>query len=317
MNGSASGELTITCGVPQGSILGPLLFLMYVNDVCSSLLHTKALLYADDTVIYTTHKDEGQAHLWVSTDLALFQEWCNQNQLTINLSKTKLMLFGTKNMLRHSSKLEVNLSGTKIQYVKHFNYLGMRLEDMLTFEFHAAETLRMVAHKLYLLSRIRKFVTIGQAISIYKSKVVPYFDYGDIFLLGINQKTIDKMQKLQNRALRICLALDERSNVNDMHNTCSINKLNERRETHLLNFVYRRAQDVNHIQEGNRELRRFDAPVLKEVKSNNKSFERSVLFRGAIAWNKQSVEDRNTANHKAFKKRQKTKLNTILPYGER
>ena len=109
------------------------------------------------------------------------------------------------------------------------------------------------------------------------------FDYGDIFLMGTSQKTNDKMQKLQYRALRICLALDGRSNVDDMHNACNINKLKDRRETHLLNFLYKRAHNMDYVQEGNRILRRYDAPVLREIKSNNKSFERSILFRGALA----------------------------------
>ena len=186
--------------------------------------------------------------------------------------------------------------------------------NTLTFELHAAETMKMVAHKLYLLSRIRKYITSGQSIAIYKSKVVPYFDYGDIFLMNINKKTIDKLQKLQNRALRLCLALDGRSNVNDMHNTCNINKLSHRREVHLLNFVYKKAQDERYLQAGNRELRRYEAPILKEFISNNNSFEKSVLFQGAIAWNIQSVEDRNTVTQVAYKKAQKIKLNSLFPY---
>ena len=100
-----------------------------------------------------------------------------------------------------------------------------------------------------------------------------------------------------------------------MHVTCNINKLNDRRQVHLLNFVYKRAHEAEYVQGGNRGLRRFDAPVLKETRSNNKSFERSILFQGALAWNGQTVKDRNTVNHKAFKKMQKRKLNTILPYG--
>ena len=183
MNGLASGNLDVTCGVPQGSILGPPLFLLYVNDVNSNLLHTKVLLYADDTVIFARHIDETTAQLWVSIDLLLLQKWCNLNQLTINLAKRKLMLFGTKNMLKHCTKMDISLSGTKLQYVKHFNYLGMKLDDTLTFELHATESMRMVAHKLYLLTRIRKYITTGPSIAIYKSKVVPYFDYGDIFLI--------------------------------------------------------------------------------------------------------------------------------------
>ena len=219
--------------------MGPLLFLIYVNDVSTNLLHTNVLLYADDTVIFARHTNERTAHLWVSADLNLLYNWCRRNQLTINLSKTKLMLFGTKNMLKHGSKFDTDLSGEKLQYVKQFNYLGMKLEDTLTFELHAADTMRMVAHKLNLLSRIRKYIKIGQSIAIYKSKVVPYFDYGDIFLKNVSQKSLDKLQKLQNRALRICLAQDGRSNVNDLHNTCNINKLEQRRDTHLLNYFIR------------------------------------------------------------------------------
>ena len=224
MNGTTSSERDITCGVPQHSVLGTLLFLLYVNDLGTNLLHTNVLLYADDTVIYAKHADERTAHLWVSADLELLHQCCNRNRLTINLNKTKLMLFGTRNMLKHSAKVDTILAGTRLQYVKHFNYLGMKLEDTLTFELHATETVRMEAHKMYLLSRIRKYITIRQAIAIYKSKVVPYFDYGDIFLMNITQKTLDKLQKLQNRALRICLAQNGRSNVNDMHNTCNINR---------------------------------------------------------------------------------------------
>ena len=84
--------------------------------------------------------------------------------------------------------------------------------------------------------------------------------------------------------------------------------------SHLLNFVYGRTQVAEYLQEQNTVLRRFEASVLKEIKANNKSFERCILFQGAIAWNKQQVNDRNIATHKDFKKKQKKKLNTLFPY---
>ena len=91
----------------------------------------------------------------------------------------------------------------------------------------------------------------------------------------------------------------------------NVNKLVHRREAHLLNFVYERAHDPEYTQGGNRNLRRFEAPILKELKSNNNNFERSIIFQGSLVWNRQPVKDRNTA---IFKKRQKCKLNALLPY---
>ena len=84
---------------------------------------------------------------------------------------------------------------TKLQYVNHFNYLGIKLDCSFSFELHASECIRMVAHKLYFLGRIRKFITTEQAITIYKSKIVPHFDYGDTFLMNITAKTKQKLQK--------------------------------------------------------------------------------------------------------------------------
>ena len=124
---------------------------------------------------------------WQTTGVYLRVRY--RNQLTVNLTKMKSMLFGTTNMLKHCTKADIYLGGVQIQYVKHYNYLGMRLEDTLPFKVHATETMRRVSHKLYLLSRIRKYITVCQSLAISKSKVVPYFDYGDFFLMGTSQKT--------------------------------------------------------------------------------------------------------------------------------
>ena len=314
VNGKTSSNLSISCGVPQGSILGPLLFLLFINDLDQELLHSKVLLYADDTVLYASHTQEDFAHLWVSEDLGVLLKWCINNKLTININKTKNMLFGTRNMLKRGVRNDILINGTKVQYVNHFNYLGIKLDSSLTFELHATECLRMVAHKLYLLGRMRKYISTEQAITIYKSKIVPYFDYGDIFLMSITSKTKQKLQKLQNRALRICLEAEGRTSVNMLHNTCYVSKLDDRRTIHLLNFTYKRAQQEEYCQVGVRALRRYNAPVLKEIKSNNRYFERSILYQGALYWNALDAETRGAETSFAFKKGQKCILNTKFPY---
>ena len=92
VNGITSSCLGIKCGVPQGSILGPMLFLLYINDIVDTLVCTKCYLYADDTVLYMSNPNETVAHAG----------WCDINQLT-NTKKTKVVLFGMRNMLKRAS----------------------------------------------------------------------------------------------------------------------------------------------------------------------------------------------------------------------
>ena len=87
----------IAIGVPQGSILGPLAFLLYINDITDSFNHCQTLLYADDTVLLSSNTDPTQASDHLQSDLTSMKMWCTQNKLTINIKKTKIMIFGLKN----------------------------------------------------------------------------------------------------------------------------------------------------------------------------------------------------------------------------
>ena len=149
--------------------------------------------------------------------------------------------------------------------------------------------------------------------TIYKSKILPYFDYGDIFLMGTQVKTRDMLQKLQNRALRLVLNRDSRHNVWELHHEAKVPYLDDRRNCHLANSVYHRKSCHSYINVPRRQLRQFEAPVFIEYKSENTTFERSVLYRGAKYWNQLTVEVRNIDNYEAFKKNRKNvMLNAIL-----
>ena len=87
MNGITSSKLPFSCGVPQWSILGPLLFLLYINDLQDILNDSNVYLYADDTVVFSSNEDLKLAHLNVQQELTNVQLWCQQNQLTIKYTK--------------------------------------------------------------------------------------------------------------------------------------------------------------------------------------------------------------------------------------
>ena len=312
VNGIVSTEANVICGVPQGSILGPLLFLLYINDLQSVFQKTNYKFYADDTVLYATDRNELVAHGKVQDDLNAVVKWCSENKITMNISKTKAMAFGTRHMLKRVCHFKLLIDQQDIHYVNSFNYLGIKLDEKLDFEVHAKECLRLVSHKLYILSKIRNIINNTQALTIYKSKILPYFDYGDIFYNKTYLRTIDKLQKLQNRALRLCLLHDSRYNTNLLHRESKVPFLGARRHTHLLNFVYPRTRDPSYTTECNRNLRRYEAPILHEIFPNNESFQRSILYQGAIAWNVLPIEERTIDNHLSFKNKQRNKLKQTL-----
>ena len=96
-----SSEGKVTCGVPQGSILGPLLFIVYFNDFSNCLKHSQTIIYADDTVIYVPGKDTFIIETRLSADMQSISNWCDENELILNLGqgKTESMLFGTSRNL--------------------------------------------------------------------------------------------------------------------------------------------------------------------------------------------------------------------------
>ena len=308
VNGITSNYQDITCGVPQGSILGPMLFLLYINDINGTLSLCKSRLYADDTVVYATHSNEAIAHDWLHKDLQVLMNWFSMNRLTINLDKTKLMLFATKNMHKRAKFTDIEIHGKRLKYVRQFNYLGVKLDNRLTFEAHANECIRLISHKLFLLTKVRNFVDKKQALAIYRSKVMPYFDYGDVFLLGIQIRTRDMLQKIQNRALRLVLGRDSRHNVWELHHEAGIPYLDDRRECHMSNLVFRRKLLPVYVQAPVRPLRMYEAPILVEHQSLNATFERSVLFKGAKIWNQLTVKVRNIPNYEAFKRNRKQQM---------
>ena len=140
-NGHASRYREIMYGVPQGSVLGPLLFLCYINDINTSVSDSIVKLYADDRVIYAAGRNIGEAHQTLSKDLFCIEHWCKNNQLTVNITKTKSMLFGTRRFLKRE--------------IDHYKYLGRMLDQNLTFKMHAQNVYKCASHKIYILWRIR------------------------------------------------------------------------------------------------------------------------------------------------------------------
>jgi hypothetical protein len=137
--GALSTSQDIFCGVPQGSILGPLLFLLHFNELPTILKHCKILMYADDTVLYCHHHDLGEIEKILSEELSAVSTWLQENELILNIKKgkTEIMVFGTKARLnKQDRQIEVKYLSHPISVTQSYKYLGVLLDPSLNMNQH-------------------------------------------------------------------------------------------------------------------------------------------------------------------------------------
>jgi len=211
-NNTISSQLEIKTGVPQGSILGPLLFLIYINDISkvSRLFH--AILFADDTSLIGTFTnfqlcaaktkgDVKRLSTRINTELELIHEWLKINKLSLNVDKTKVMIFHSRQRnMSVFDDLKLELDGIPIKRVKSFNFLGIILNEYLTWTDHISHISQKISPVVALIMRLRNQLPITILKMIYNSLILSRLHYGNI-LWGENPGSLIQLQKKAVRAV--------------------------------------------------------------------------------------------------------------------
>ena len=300
-NGHTSEILPITCGVPQGSVLGPLFFLIYVNDLQNVLKKCHVKLYADDTVIYQSGVTGHEAAKILQDDINNFIGWCGENKLTLNVKKTKIMIFASRSRVKKANKVKILINNKPVQIVPTFKYLGLLLDSTLSYNSHIASLIRLISHKMSLLAKLKKYLNKNVALLIYKTMLLPYFDYSDIIFHKANSSDLSKLQRLQNRCLRLCLGFDRLYSTDKAHKAALVPFLEDRRKAHLLNFMYLRQNRKDLLNTREIRTRANDAPLFHVTIPKCEAFKRCVGYHGAIEWNNLPPAARNVNPYLVFK----------------
>ena len=312
VNCTISNLESISCGVPQGSVLGPKLFLVYVNDMAKYLNSVGHYLYADDAVLFHAGNDKNHVEQSLVSDLDNFGRWCKINALTINIKKTKFMCFGTSAQIKKCSNMKVSINDTCLERVQNYKYLGITLDTHLNFKKHINLCKRSCSHKVYTLSKIRRYLDTDTSLELYKTMIMPVMDYGDIIYAGASNVTLDKLQRIQNRALKICLNVNHYLPTILLHQEANVPNITARRSCHLANYIFSRKDDIDLLVVRDINTRRFDAPVLETDRPNIETYKHRTIYRGVALWNNLSVATRNIQDYSIYKQSNKTVMYNSL-----
>ena len=189
----------VTYWIPQGSILGPLLFIIYVNSLPNLPVKANHKLYADDTLLIRQHVQLDTLNHELQQDLDKISLWCNQNGLTINVNKSKSMLIGSG-----EEEMTLSMNGVELESVPQYKYLGIQIDKAMTFAQQTAAMFQNIRYKLWLLMQTREYVDQYTSLLIMKSMLVPYFDYGLVFTTGTQAPVMNKFHVLYNKCIRVC-----------------------------------------------------------------------------------------------------------------
>ncbi len=162
-------------------------------------------MYADDTVIVFSHTDYIHIQTVLNNELSNIKAWLDKHKLTLNATKTKYMIFGSQKRLHNVGPMKIEKGDEEIERVKYFKYLGVYLDEVMTYKEHVSKVVKKISSRISVLSKVVRYVTLDYRKLLFNIIVLPHFDYCSQVWRNSTKSVLDPIINLQKRGGRMLI----------------------------------------------------------------------------------------------------------------
>ena len=285
-----SQSYEMTYGTPQGSVIGPLLYLILANDLSKSLTFCSAVTFADDTTVFASSSNLKFLYKKVSADLLKLSKWFDSNSLTLNVEKSKYILFRPKGKdINYVGNIE--LGGIRIDKVQNVKFLGIMINEFLDWELQIKHVLTKMISGNYSISMVKNMVPLSSKLLIYYAHVQSHVNYA-LCIWGpmLKSKDLKKIKTQQNKSLRLLFNVGMRTSVSNLYKKGHILKFEDLVTLSLLKISHRYVNAClpdrisNLFEVSNHEYQTRNRNFLRALYHTSDQYNKSYLGKAPGCW---------------------------------
>ena len=290
----SSTEETVMAGIPQGSIIGPILFLCFTNDLAETFKTCKMVAYADDTQLIVEADTLQQLKKKLEEVIIIAQKWYEENSMKNNIGKTEILIVNTKKH-KHNIKIVVNDDGNQVIITpsKTIKILGIYLDECFNWSRQISDVRKKASNAVRNLHRINSIVPMKYRIQLYNALVEPHFSYGDVVWGGCGLTNAKRLQVTQNYAAKSMMGMRKRDSATEALTYLKFLNLAQRRKVHEAVFTHKAltnklAVNINKTYDSllpTSNTRAAHNKKLNLPKHSTAKFQHSALYRTITTWN--------------------------------
>ena len=314
-----SESLTIKCGVPQGSVLGPLLFLIYMNDISRSSEILSIILFADDTNLFFSHKNLFTLNETMNRELSKIASWLSANKLSLNIKKTHFIIFKSRGK-KSNQHVSIIINNQEIEQVKCTKFLGLYIDDEFTWKYHIDQVASKISKMTGILAKARHYLSLKTLQTIYDTMVYPYLTYCNIVWASTYPSRLKSLFMLQKKIVRIMTFAKYKENSKPLFLSLKILNIYELNIYLMALFMYSYFNEnlpsyFNNYFKLNEMIHSHNTRTASNLfidykRTNYGKF--SLKFRGAQIWNKLPKDLKLSKSYRQFKQSSKVYVQNYM-----